>query len=81
MILNIYLKKTLKKEDLIYQLIFSEEESFDIKVSEYTEDIYKYDRFISEIKEILKKSKVHISKERVELEEDCVILSLKVKRK
>jgi hypothetical protein len=80
-ILNIYLKKTLKKEDLIYQLIFSEEESFDIKVSEYTEDIYKYDRFISEIKEILKKSKVHISKERVELEEDCVIWSLKVKRK
>ena len=81
MILNIYLKKTLKKEDLIYQLIFSEEESFDIKVSEYTEDIYKYDRFISEIKEILKKSKVHISKERVELEEDCVIWFLKVKRK
>jgi hypothetical protein len=80
-ILNIYLKKTLKKEDLIYQLIFSEEESFDIKVSEYTEDIYKYDRFISEIKEILKKSKVHISKERVELEEDCVIWFLKVKRK
>jgi UDP-N-acetylglucosamine:LPS N-acetylglucosamine transferase len=71
----------LKKEDLIYQLIFSEEESFEIKVSEYTQDIYKYDRFINEIKDILKKSKVVISKEKVDLEEDCVLWSLSVKRK
>ncbi len=79
---NIYLEKNnLKKEDLIYQLIFSEEESFEIKVSEYTQDIYKYDRFINEIKDILKKSKVVISKEKVDLEEDCVLWSLSVKRK
>jgi UDP-N-acetylglucosamine:LPS N-acetylglucosamine transferase len=79
---NIYLEKSnLKKEDLIYQLIFSEEESFEIKVSEYTQDIYKYDRFINEIKDILKKSKVVISKEKVDLEEDCVLWSLTVKRK
>lgn len=79
---NIYLEKNnLKKEDLIYQLIFSEEESFEIKVSEYTQDIYKYDRFINEIKDILKKSKVVISKEKVDLEEDCVLWSLTVKRK
>ena len=71
----------MKKEDLIYQLIFSEEESFEIKVSEYTQDIYKYDRFINEIKDILKKSKVSIAKEKVDLEEDCVLWSLKVKRK
>lgn len=71
----------MKKEDLIYQLIFSEEESFEIKVSEYTQDIYKYDRFINEIKDILKKSKVVISKEKVDLEEDCVLWSLSVKRK
>jgi hypothetical protein len=71
----------LKKEDLIYQLIFSEEESFEIKVSEYTQDIYKYDRFINEIKDILKKSKVSIAKEKVDLEEDCVLWSLRVKRK
>lgn len=71
----------MKKEDLIYQLIFSEEESFEIKVSEYTQDIYKYDRFINEIKDILKKSKVVISKEKVDLEEDCVLWSLTVKRK
>lgn len=71
----------MKKEDLIYQLIFSEEESFEIKVSEYTQDIYKYDRFINEIKDILKKSKVSIAKEKVDLEEDCVLWSLRVKRK
>ena len=71
----------MKKEDLIYQLIFSEEESFEIKVSEYTQDIYKYDIFINEIKDILKKSKVSIAKEKVDLEEDCVLWSLKVKRK
>jgi hypothetical protein len=71
----------LKKEDLIYQLIFSEEESFEIKVSEYTQDIYKYDRFINEIKDILKKSKVSIAKEKVDLEEDSVLWSLRVKRK
>ncbi len=71
----------MKKEDLIYQLIFSEEESFEIKVSEYTQDIYKYDRFINEIKDILKKSKVSIAKEKVDLEEDHVLWSLRVKRK
>jgi hypothetical protein len=71
----------LKKEDLIYQLIFSEEVSLEIKVSEYTQDIYKYDRFINEIKDILKKSKVSIAKEKVDLEEDSVLWSLRVKRK
>ena len=79
---NIYLeKKQLEKRRSYLSTHLFRRESFEIKVSEYTQDIYKYDRFINEIKDILKKSKVVISKEKVDLEEDCVLWSLSVKRK
>ena len=45
------------KEDLIYDLIFSEQLDYVIDVGEYITDIYKYDEFVDEIKQILKKSK------------------------
>ena len=41
------------KEDLIYDLIFSEKSEFDINISEYIGNIYKYESFIKEIKEVL----------------------------
>ena len=68
------------RDDLIYDLIFSDEIEFDINISEYIENIYKYETFIKEIKEVLKKSKVSIVKEGVDLNPTTAIWNLKVKR-
>ena len=70
----------MNKEELIYDLIFSENTDYTIDVSAYIEDIYKYDGFISDIKKILKKSKVQIVKEKVNLETKMVIWEIKVKK-
>lgn len=69
-----------KKEDLIYDLLFSEREDFKIEVAGFIEDIYKYDRFIDEMKKILKKSKVDIQREKVSINQNSVIWEIKVKR-
>ena len=68
------------RDDLIYDLIFSEQVDFDINISEYIDNIYKYETFIKEIKEILKKSKVSIVKEGVDLNPTTAIWILKVKK-
>ena len=68
------------KEDLIYDLIFSDTIEYKIDISEYIEDVYKYDRFIEEIKNVLKKSKVSIVKEKVDLDTNSAIWNLKVKK-
>jgi hypothetical protein len=68
------------KEALIYDLIFSETTEYKIDIAEYIEDIYKYDKFIDEIKSVLKKSKVSIVKEKIDLESKSAVWNLKVKR-
>lgn len=68
------------KDDLIYDLIFSDTQDYRIDISEYIQDIYKYDRFIEEIKSVLKKSKVSIVKDKLELETRKAIWTLKVKK-
>ncbi len=68
------------KEKLIYDLIFSENTEYRIDIADYIENIYKYDRFIKEIKSILKKSKVSVVKEKIDLESKNAIWNLKVKR-
>jgi hypothetical protein len=68
------------REDLIYDLIFSEKLDFYINISDYIENIYKYETFIKEIKDILKKSKVSIIKEGVELNPTTAMWILKVKK-
>ena len=52
-------------DELIYNLIFSEEIEFNISIGLYISDIYKYDRFILKVKSILKRSRVGILKEKV----------------
>lgn len=69
-----------KRENLIYQLIFSEENNHEINISDYISDIYKYEIFIKEIKNILKKSKVSVVMESVDLSPKNVIWKLKVKK-
>jgi len=68
------------KDDLFYDLIFGEKEEYTINISDYLEELYKYDRFIDEVKTILKKSKVSIIKERLDLSENGPIWILKVKK-
>jgi len=69
-----------KKDNLIYDLIFSENIDYKIDVSDYINDIYQYEAFISDIKKILKKSKVSIVNNNVKLDSKTVIWSLKVRK-
>ena len=68
------------KDKLIYDLIFSDKDEFEVDISGFVTDIYKYDRFIDEIKKVLKKSKVSIIKEKINLDTNSVIWEIKVKR-
>ena len=69
-----------KTDDLIYDLIFSNETNYSIDISDYIKDIYQYDSFISDIREVLKKSKVKIIKSDVKLDSKTVIWMIKVKK-
>lgn len=68
------------RDDLIYDLIFSEETSYRIDISEYVKNIYEHNEFVSDIKSILKKSKVTIVKSSVLLDSKTAIWELKVKK-
>lgn len=66
------------KDDLIYDLIFSEKELYSIDVSDYIDDIYRYEEFVSDIKKVLKKSKVKIIKSEVKTDPKTAVWELKV---
>ena len=68
------------KEPLIYDLIFSESSEYVINIGEYITDIYKYDDFIDEVKQILRKSKVSIVNNSIDVDSKTVIWKLKVKK-
>jgi hypothetical protein len=68
------------KDDLVYDLIFSEKTQFTIDIGEYIADIYKFDEFIDDIKQILHKSKVTIASNTVDVDSKTVTWKLKVKK-
>ena len=68
------------KDELIYDLIFSEKFDYEIDIGDYSEDIYKYEEFVLEIKKVLKKSKVKIIKSEVKLDSKTAIWQLKVNK-
>jgi hypothetical protein len=68
------------KDDLVYDLIFSEKSEFSIDVGQYIKDIYKYDEFVDEIKQILQKSKVSVINHSIDVTSITVIWKLKVKK-
>jgi len=75
------MKKKLKsKDDLIYDLIFSSNLEYNIDISDYIEDIYKYNSFVKEIKNILKKADVTIIKSSVDINIKTVNWELKVNK-
>ncbi len=67
-------------DDLIYDLIFDDKDSYDIDIAEYIDDIYRYDDFIAEMKKVLKKSKVKILESEIKLDSKTAIWVLKVKK-
>lgn len=69
-----------KTDDLIYDLIFSDETYYLIDISNYIKDIYQYKSFITDLREVLKKSKVKIIRSDVKLDSKTVIWELKVKK-
>jgi hypothetical protein len=68
------------KDDLVYDLIFSDSENFIIDISQYIKDIYQYDEFIDEIKQILQKSKVTVVTQSVDVDSVTATWKLKVKK-
>jgi hypothetical protein len=68
------------KEDLIYGLIFSDRLSYYINISDYIEDVDGYEKFIDEIKKILKKSKVSIVSEKISSDDDGFYWNIKVRK-
>jgi hypothetical protein len=68
------------KDDLLYDLIFSDRKDFLIDLGDYIKDIYKYDEFIDEVKNILNKSKVNIVNNSIDVNSKTVLWKLKVKR-
>jgi hypothetical protein len=68
------------KDDLVYDLIFSDSENFVIDISQYIKDIYQYDEFIDEIKQILQKSKVTVVTQSVDVDSVTATWKLKVKK-
>lgn len=70
----------LDKNELIYDLVFSKENVYDIDIADYIKDIYEYDVFIDEMKSILKKSKVMVLESKVEVNLNSILWKLKVKK-
>jgi len=68
------------KDELIYDLIFSDNIEYEIHIEQYIEDIYKYDYFIDDIKDVLYKSKVKIMVTSVIVDIDSVVWNLKIKK-
>lgn len=68
------------KEELIYDLIFSENSDYKINLADYVDDIYQYEDFVEEIRVILKKSKVKIIKTKILVDSKTAIWNLKVSK-
>lgn len=73
-------EKMLIKDDLIYDLIFSKNNEYEINIAEYIKDIYQYDIFIDELKTILRKSKIMIVTEKINVDSKEIIWKLKVRK-
>lgn len=56
------------REDLIYSLLFEQDKiEYIIHMADYIKKVYKYEKFISEIKDILVKSDIDIISEEIDV--------------
>jgi len=70
----------MKKDDLVYDLIFSDKLEYEIDIFQFVDNIYQYDKFIDEIKYIFRKSKVMVLSDKLHIESKKAIWTLKVKK-
>lgn len=68
------------RDELIYDLIFSEDVEYTIDIGEYISDIYKYDDFVDDIKKVLQKSKVSILTNSIDVNSETVKWRLKIRK-
>lgn len=69
-----------KKQELIYRLVFDYQTSYLIDLGEFVADIYRYDEFVDEIREVLRKSKVMIVKSSIKVDSKTAMWELKLKK-
>lgn len=69
-----------KLDTLLYELIYSNDSEFSIDLSEYIDDIYKYESFVKNIRKILKQAKVKILNSDIKLDSRTVVWKLKVSK-
>jgi hypothetical protein len=69
-----------ERDKLLYDLIFSEEEDFVIDVSGYVDDLRTHMEFIGDIRDILRRSKVSIINQNVNVDSNTVTWTLKVRK-
>ena len=68
------------KDELLYELIFSDKEVYNIDISYYVNDMYNYDSFIKDIRKKLERSKVKIVKDKIDINSKTANWYLKINK-
>jgi hypothetical protein len=69
-----------KKERLIFNLIFGSKTEFLIDLGDYVADIYFYDHFVDEVRDILRRAKVMVVKSSIKVDSKTAVWELKLKK-
>lgn len=69
-----------EREKLIFNLIFGDETNFKIDIGLFVDDIYHYEDFVTEIRNILRRSKVMVVKSGIKVDIKTATWELKVKK-
>jgi hypothetical protein len=69
-----------EREKLIFKLIFGDETNFKIDIGLFVADIYHYEDFVTEIRNILRRSKVMVVKSGIKVDSKTATWELNVKK-
>jgi hypothetical protein len=69
-----------EREKLIFKLIFGDDTNFKIDIGLFVADIYHYEDFVTEIRNILRRSKVMVVKSGIKVDSKTATWELKVKK-
>jgi len=68
------------RERLIFNLIFGSKTEFLIDLGDYVTDIYFYDHFVDEVRDILRRAKVMVVKSSIKVDSKTAVWELKLKK-
>lgn len=68
------------RERLIFNLIFGSKTEFLIDLGDYVTDIYFYDYFVDEVRDILRRAKVMVVKSSIKVDSKTAVWELKLKK-